>query len=516
MKRKKNLLSSIRLLLVSLLLICFLPFNLSNFSNSDIRFETDLVKEQVKSLESDVSGVQSDALPLTDLEPSFTAQITKQSHSSTCQSYTIAFKITPADNATVFTLGYYGQDDLDLPFSVQYQVKTEENETETRVYNIANQNKNGNYQAMGPGFKNEDSFTFDILINPGEKIITESLIFFNIFTIARSENVDPETGLKPYVPGTQPYYIDTFTFSALGKIDVDLEQYISVELSNISTFLGYASITAVIDNNSIPLYEEQMQGRSDFKTNQDRLASGKFRYDYQFKNMNDSFILLYLEDGNSKRIPISDGNALSSAFRINEGKTTIHLLVKGVDFSGVVGLSLCSCDFNIGLVNKESLSDINTANLPVRLGSLYFNIEEGKSIEYINIGMILLITLLAFSALYIIGIFVAYFYFSNKYKNDEFKRVDPKRFFKINILGYLAATVLLMDIMIICFRSLLLGSELAMFNPLDNYIVCLSIIGILFIGYFIKYFVNNIKAYLERKAVNKLQLDKDKADDGTN
>ena len=75
---------------------------------------------------------------------------------------------------------------------------------------------------------------------------------------------------------------------------------------------------------------------------------------------------------------------------------------------------------------------------------------------------------------------------------------------------------LLMDIMIICFRACLLGSELAMFNPLDNYIVCLSIIGILFIGYFIKHFVTNIKAYLERKAINKLQLDKDKADDGTN
>ena len=39
MKRKKNVLSSIRLLLVSLLLICFLPFGLS-FSDSGVRIET--------------------------------------------------------------------------------------------------------------------------------------------------------------------------------------------------------------------------------------------------------------------------------------------------------------------------------------------------------------------------------------------------------------------------------------------------------------------------------------------
>ena len=513
MKRKKNVLSSIRLLLVSLLLICFLPFNLS-FSDSGVRLETGSVIRKANESDSKNNGLQENALPLTDLDPDFKATITNRSFTDTCQSFSLTF--STATSEFDYTFGYYGDGALDLPLILQYDVLLADGSTETRSLEIANSNRNGNYQPLGVSFSPRLPMTVDILLTPGETVVQDSLLFFNIFTIAKSTVFDPSTNTYPYVPGEQPYFVDEFVYDDFAETNVDLTQYIDVKLDNISTFLNYASITATIYNNSSPLYEEQMIGTPGFGTNQDRLESGDFRYDYQFANLMNSYFIFYYEDGEQLNIPLLN-NSLNTSFRINEGNTTIHLLVQDIDFNGLTGVSLCATNFNIGIVNKKSLADINNATFSVRLGSLYFNLREGQtSIYYINIGMILLITLLCFSAVYILGIVGAYFFFKNKYKNDEFKRVNTKQFFKINILGYLAVTVILMDIMIICFRACLLGSELAMYNPLDNYIVCLSIIGILFIGYFIKYFVTNIKAYLERRAINKLQLDKDKADDGTN
>ena len=508
MKRKKNVLSSIRLLLVSLLLICFLPFGLS-FSDSGVRIETGSTIKKANESDSDVNGPQDNALPLTDLDSNFIATITNRSFTDTCQSFSFTFSTS---SPTVdYTLGFYGSDELDLPLTLQYDVTLENGSIETRLIELANTNKNGNYQPLGVSFSNRMPLTVDILLNPGEAVVQDSLLFFNIFTIARKDS----TPGSPYIPGEQPYYFDEFVYDYFAETNVDLNQYLDIQLDNISTFLGYASITATVFNNSSPLYEEQMISSPGFTQNQNRIESGEFRYDYQFTNLINSYFIFYYDDGRQLNVSLLN-DSLNTSFRINEGKSTIHLLVQNIDFNGLTGISLCATDFSIGIVNKETLKDITNATFSIRLGSLYFNLPEGQSISYINIGMILLITLLCFSAVYLSGIVGAYFFFKNKYKNDEFKRINTKEFFKINILGYLAVIVLLMDIMIICFRACLLGSELAMFNPLDNYIVCLSIIGILFIGYFIKHFVTNIKAYLERKAINKLQLDKDKADDGTN
>ena len=75
--------------------------------------------------------------------------------------------------------------------------------------------------------------------------------------------------------------------------------------------------------------------------------------------------------------------------------------------------------------------------------------------------------------------------------------------------------VVLFDILFISFRAASLGNELAQFNPLDNLIVAFSILAILFIGYFVKFFYHMIKDYLERRTSQRLHLDSDSSDDGT-
>ena len=72
-----------------------------------------------------------------------------------------------------------------------------------------------------------------------------------------------------------------------------------------------------------------------------------------------------------------------------------------------------------------------------------------------------------------------------------------------------------MDIFFIFSRSNLFANSLAVFNPLDTFIVVLSIAAIFFIGYFAKFFVTAYKNHKDRKEAKRLKLDEDVDSDGT-
>ena len=165
----------------------------------------------------------------------------------------------------------------------------------------------------------------------------------------------------------------------------------------------------------------------------------------------------------------------------------------------------------------DTLADIKTANYSTRFGAIYFE-PAGDMIENVSRTDINLILILVFiiGTLVYAGIAVFFFfYLSKKYRNDEFRRMNAKEYIKTHIIGYLAVMVVLFDILFISFRAASLGNELAQFNPLDNLIVAFSILAILFIGYFVKFFYHMIKDYLERRTSQRLHLDSDSSDDGT-
>ncbi len=512
MKRKKRLLSSVRLLIMSLLLICFVP--ISNYcSDFGTRLEVSGQRQLIDS--SDIKGVQEDALDITEIAPNFTATVTSQNHSDTCQSYQITFRC--GSSSGDFTLGYYGSEDdgLYLPFTVSYYVTTDDGEQIQRESEIE-KSSTGNiaYQGLGDHFDTYISVTIDLFINPGDSIIDGSLVFYNVFEIA--------TDGTNYYPGEQSYYIDSsedyFSYSTAGSTNIDLTQYISASMDYVSTLGRYVSFTFTVHNNTVDLYTEQMSSSSAYETNQGYLARGTYSYQFTFTNMNSAYLLLAYEDDSMETVYVYDDYAQTTSFTVDEGDTVVHMLVENINLDGLTGVSLCSSSFKISIINNDTLAELNSSIYTTRFGSIYFEVEDDdfSNVFFHNVLFNLLIILFVFSAVYIAGIIVAYFYFSNKYKNDEFKRVQPKRFFKTNILGYLAVTVLLMDILIIVYRVGFIASALSTYNPLDNYIVCLSIIGIIFIGYFAKFFYLAIKNYLERRMKEKLQLDNDVEDDGTN
>lgn len=113
-----------------------------------------------------------------------------------------------------------------------------------------------------------------------------------------------------------------------------------------------------------------------------------------------------------------------------------------------------------------------------------------------------------------ISVFV-FFYLKNKNKDDEFKRMIPKQYFKTNTMGLITLGTLLVTFEAIAFRLSLLKNTLPVYNPLDIIIVIGGIASIILVGYFIRYFAIQFKNLRDLKRNERLKINKYVMEDGT-
>lgn len=456
------------------------------------------------------------ATSVSDYFSNFTSRITASTSSDTCQSYTISLRLTQGfdeKDMPSLTLGYYDEE-YDYPLMVQYTVLTPEGEAVTRDTEVV-YTGNTPYNGLGPWFGESARINLDLLINPGEKVQTDSLVLYNIFILQRINNPDTSVGGYLFIPDTSmPFVIDQFTNTST---NIDLTQYISASFLSYATFGDYTSFKVELHNNILPLYEETMSSSEGYAENVKRLESGNYRYDYSFSGLTTAFLLLGYEDDSLVEYPLITSGVLSTTITVGESNTVLQFLCKDIQLDGLVSLSLCSSTFKVSIVHKETGAEVATSKMSTRFGAIYFEPPEDNiaNIGKTDVRLVLILVFVIFTIVYAGALVGIYFYLKQKNRNDEFRRMDTKRFIKTNALGYLASIIVLMDILFISFRVVAINNSLAMFNPLDNYIVVLSILSILFIGYFIKFFYVMIKDNIERKAAEHLKLDMDKDDDGT-
>jgi NADH:ubiquinone oxidoreductase subunit 5 (subunit L)/multisubunit Na+/H+ antiporter MnhA subunit len=133
-----------------------------------------------------------------------------------------------------------------------------------------------------------------------------------------------------------------------------------------------------------------------------------------------------------------------------------------------------------------------------------------------DINTFLIILGIAYVVAFVGTTIALYFYLKNKYKNDEFRRMKNRPFFTKAVLFLLGSMVVLFDIVFIVLRGTAFNNAIVVYNPADAYIIVLSVLSVLIIGYFIKFMVGVVKANKERAKVIKLKLNEDVDDDGTN
>ena len=169
------------------------------------------------------------------------------------------------------------------------------------------------------------------------------------------------------------------------------------------------------------------------------------------------------------------------------------------------------------LLNTEKNSILTKSNATVRFGSLILlNESEAKPNNYVDVSLVtsivFIVYIVAFTALAI----VYYFYAKNKYKNDEFRRVNGKKYLASAIKNGVGLGILVGAIFFIYARWGLLDSSVVVYNPLDILVIIFSIAGLIYAGFAIKNIVTSIKNNRKRKEAARLHLDEDKDEDGTN
>jgi hypothetical protein len=480
------------------------------FSSSDLTLER-ANQNDTKASNSESSLVfPSDGVELTTADDSFTAKITKSNYTDDCQSFAISF----IDNGdTDYILGYYGENSLNLPLACQYEVTHSDNTKETKICSFNLSSTNSIYDSVGGGIGSSSASLYvDIPKEKTDSIARDSFTLFNIF---KAYYDDTE---KTYLPDTTTnYIISTFGATSAGRKNINLSEYLTTKLDKIASFGNYISFNTTISNNFSELYKTY--NSTDYESELEGLEAGTVVFKSTFPSLVNSKFELTYSDGSvvETEVKPSSSTSLSSVFVIKNGSNSYRFLIKGVSTKNLVSFRLLSTNISIGLLDIAKNKIISGTSFALRAGIIDFstyNYIAISSVSHLNFTLVSILVVAIFTILFASTSVGLYFYKKRKYKNDEFKRVNAKRFAKTSVSAYFASLVVFVDILFIASRATFFNNSVTCLNPLDNFIVVLSIVGIIFIGYWIKALVSYLKDIKEKKASD-LMNKNNKEDDGT-
>lgn len=465
-------------------------------------------KRSLSAIEQEsLPSTEDKAIEITDEDADFTAEVKQAGKTSRSQSLQIYFK---SDSGESYMFGYNGDREKDeyYPLIAQYRL-TDNTTKKTRVVNerIECTSTTNVYDGFGPNIGKTDlRFNFDFIFSENETFDMKSLKLFNIFSCENAGALNKE----------KAYKISSFKFPSNVK-NIEFDDYVMADLKNVGTFGGYASFNVVLDNNTEELYKTNK--KSYYENNKKDLDAGKAEIVAEFSNVLNSYFYLEYEDGTVLKRAVKD-DSITSKQTLAKGSNRFTYLLKDVDLDGLKSFSLCNLSFTMSVYNvlTDGIKKIkpNTA-LSSRIGCLSFKVEQGSIQKMGNLNIVLFVVLASVIYLVLVagGIYGLYMYQKKKYRNDEFRRVDPRRFFKTAGIAYFGGLDLLLAILFVVFRGGIFNNSLTTFNPLDNFIVVTWILLIFFVGYFVKYFITFIKDRKARKEAEKLNLDDSIDNDGT-
>ncbi len=446
--------------------------------------------------------------PITDYDDDFGASIQQSAHTSRAQAYVVKF----TSEVYNFMLGYYPEDEEQYPFSLSYYYTNKAGERKEGITEFEVNSTVNNYDAVGPDI-GSDSLTFylDIDLEEGDIIDRDSLIFFNVFYL--QYNAADKTFSPKFEENLTIKKIKT-TSSA--KEDIDLDKHFTTELKGISSFGNFLCFDVTFDNHAYDLYYSKKADYVDNKYKEE-LDEGKFLIVYDFPALSNASLTFYYSTGEVIHKRFSQ-MSVTSSLRIDYGMSQVKFVVDNIPLENLERVAMNSLSFKIRIVTKEDKEQAGTA-FTTRFASLWFKTNTGtlEGVSQINIVLILIIAEAAYIVVFVALALIYYFYAKNKYKNDEFRRVNTREYVKTSIIAGFGVDVLILDLLVIIFRFGAFNNRITVFNPIDNFVVVLSVALIFFIGYFAKRAVASVKESHARREAKRLKLnEKSEETDGTN
>ena len=415
-------------------------------------------------------------------------------------------------------------DEYDRPLIMEYDRVVVENGVEksrTKHFDALSiiNTANNPYDSCGKISTLTYNRLFGFKLEHNEKIDASSIAFHNIMKADANAVIDTS---KTYCAKPESF-----------AEQQDINNLVHFKGSLNSTFAGYSNFSLTMDKNlSITshkypephsLYLDVKQDM--YEQNLTKIKEGKTKIRYSLYNLyNSSYHFQYIgSNGELKDIDVPIKTAISYQILESKKGNKVSVLLKNSavapDFSAekVKTFELKNITIQMDLLTtSDSGSTSVLAKSAVNYKFAYITVFENKNISVFNWNLFLVFFFIGYVVVYAAASFGVYKFMKEKFKNDEFRRVNGKKFIKKAAIGGLGLGIVLAALLFIIMRVGPFASTIVVFNPTDPLLIGFSIAGLIVIGYFIVYLIKAIKTERERRKIIRLKLAEDVEDDGTN
>ena len=410
-------------------------------------------------------------------------------------------------------------EEYDRPLVIQYD-KVTNGQRETIYEALPLTNTVGNsYDSVGKISSLVYSRLLGYKLGPGESIDDESIIFHNIMKASNDSVIDTSKTywIKPVIGYSEKQ---------------DLSHLVTFKSTGSSTFAGFSMFTLSMDKNlsiTSDKYPEPHSLYLDVKQdlyeqNKLQIQKGNTVIRYSLYNLYLSSYHFIYEGSNGElkdiTVPISTVISYQTLDHDKGNKVSILLENKKVapDFSAekVRTFELVNITIQMDLfATSASGSTSVLGKSAISYKFAYITVRNDVKETVFNYNIFLVIFFVAYIALFALGAFVLYKVLKEKYKNDEFRRVNDKKYVKKALLYGAGSTLIVAAIVFIAMRVGGFANTIVVFNPTDPLLIIFSIVGMIVGGYFIVQAIKAIKVGRERRKAIRLRLNEDVEDDGT-
>ena len=414
------------------------------------------------------------------------------------------------DETQNFIIGWYPKSGEQKPLVLEYKVNAN-GANETRYFEFAPTSASSLFECVGRQVNDyTKSLYCDIPLAEGEEIDFSSTVLHNIYrakTVGETAITEPELSQAYSIQPNQGF-----------SRAYDINDFIKCSFTGLSTFSSFSAIDLNVDISEANIYEHLKSNY--YNTHLSDIKSGKLKIRYRLTSLTlCSFRITYRDGGADVQKDVKIVTPVAQ-FKLEQQKgNRVSFLFKNSDIAPNFSADKIKAVSFVGLyVTLDLLAQkgpIARSNVITRFG--YHSIMPyTEKANLFDINAFLIILLIAYIAIFVGTTIGLYFYLKNKYKNDEFRRMKNKSYFTKAALFLFGSLVVLFDLVFIVLRASALNNAIVVYNPADAYIIVLSVMSVVIIGYFIKYMVGVIKTNKERRRIIKLKLNEDVDDDGTN
>ena len=414
------------------------------------------------------------------------------------------------DKTLNYIIGYYPSTGTQYPLVMSYKLV---GETETRYYEFSKSTTSSigsDYDGVGYvlyGYSNSLYADVALALADNQEIDFDSVKIHNIYPAKQNGS--------SYVPDTENKLCAT-PMKSFSKV-LDVTNFISYRFGGISTFGGYTSVDLIVDQAGDETYKTLRSNY--FNQYKADIDSGKMYIRYRFSSLTSCKFNVTYSNGADVQKSIAISTPINQHTLSGKQDNYVSFLFKNSDVGAgfnantIRQLNFDSFYVTLDLFSRET-GVVARSGYTARFGyMMVMPYSDANSVFDINALLIILSAsyVAAFAVLSVVG----FFYFKNKYKNDEFRRLKPKSYWFKAVLAMLGSLIVILCVAFVIIRITAFNNAIVVYNPVDAFIIVTAVASVLIIGYFIKYLVGVSKANKERRRILKLKLNEDVEDDGT-